>query len=289
MDIVKWRMNYVGNTPWVDASREFGKTPDTWRKRYNRRIRSARRANHDRSRFSENISEGRTLNLKQTGNILVMPDTHIPAMHPDAVGFFKRTANLFGCTQFIHIGDVFDLYAGSRWDKAADSLSLEEELDLAAAMAKDLYATFPKVDMVVGNHDRRLFDAEFNTLGIKYTTPLHSFFGMPDTWTLSHEIRLEMLNGDTTYIVHNPGSGGLTPARTAAAKWMVNVVCGHFHSALGTWGVVGRDKTVYGMNVGCMIDEQSYAFDYTGTKKPVAALGCGVIMANGTFIAVPYN
>ena len=64
---------------------------------------------------------------------------------------------------------------------------------------------------------------------------------------------------------------------------MINVVQGHLHTQCYTEWVVGANFRVFGSQVGCGIDHDSYAMAYAKRgKKP--AIGCAVIIDGQTVI-----
>ena len=61
---------------------------------------------------------------------------------------------------------------------------------------------------------------------------------------------------------------------------MMNTVQGHLHTQCYTEHYVGKKFRVFGTQVGCGIDHDSYAMAYAKYgKKP--AIGCAVILNNG--------
>ena len=64
---------------------------------------------------------------------------------------------------------------------------------------------------------------------------------------------------------------------------MMNTVQGHLHTQCYTQHFVGQNFKVFGMQVGCGIDHDSYAMAYAKRgKKP--AIACGVVLGGKTAI-----
>jgi hypothetical protein len=62
---------------------------------------------------------------------------------------------------------------------------------------------------------------------------------------------------------------------------MMNTVQGHLHTKSYVVNFVGQNYRVFGVQVGCGIDHDSYAMAYCKYgKKP--AIGCSVVLNNGT-------
>ena len=65
----------------------------------------------------------------------------------------------------------------------------------------------------------------------------------------------------------------------------MSTVQGHLHSQAYTEWYVGANFKVFGMQVGCGIDHDSYAMAYAKRgKKP--AIGCGVVIGGHTAINI---
>ena len=63
----------------------------------------------------------------------------------------------------------------------------------------------------------------------------------------------------------------------------MNTVQGHLHTQAYVQHFVGANFKVFGMQVGCGIDHDAYAFAYAKRgKKP--AIGCGVVIGGHTAI-----
>ena len=64
---------------------------------------------------------------------------------------------------------------------------------------------------------------------------------------------------------------------------MQSTVQGHIHTQAHTEWMVGRNFRVFGMQVGCGVDGDSYATAYAKNFKK-QAIGCGVIIGADTAI-----
>jgi len=78
------------------------------------------------------------------------------------------------------------------------------------------------------------------------------------------------------------GEGGT--ARTKAKNDMQSTVQGHIHTQAYAEWMVGRNFRVFGMQVGCGVDGDSYAAAYAKNFKK-QAIGCGVIIGADTAIS----
>jgi hypothetical protein len=95
----------------------------------------------------------------------------------------------------------------------------------------------------------------------------------PETWDFKwyHEI-------DGVRYVHGDGFGGTHAAREAAIINRQSTVIGHHHSNGAIYYVANSKEMIFGMNVGCLIDINAYAFNYARKNKFKPTLGCGVVL-----------
>ncbi len=102
---------------------------------------------------------------------------------------------------------------------------------------------------------------------------MQEILGAPITWSFKwhHEI-------DGVRYVHGDGFGGITAARDGAIVCRQSVVIGHHHSYAGINYVANEKEMIFGMNVGCLIDKDAYAFKYAKKSKFKPTLGCGVVL-----------
>ena len=104
--------------------------------------------------------------------------------------------------------------------------------------------------------------------------------GVPKEWIVGYK---EVLNTPTwdfvdhieiDDILYIHGEGGT--ARTAMRNHNKSVVQGHLH----TQKYIEFNGDMFGMQVGCGIDDKQYAFDYAKYGKK-SAIGCAVVLDNG--------
>lgn len=217
--------------------------------------------------------------------VLVIPDVQIPFEHPDTIPFLKAVEKLTKPDKIIQIGDLIDSHAISDYASDPDGMSAGDELELAKKNLKAFYKAFPKVDVIVGNHDLRLYRLAYK-VGIPKSClrPLDEILEFPKNWKLHEEITID---GVIYEHGHNLGSGmGATAFKKAVDANMNSTVYGHFHSMAGVRWFANKKHLCFAMNVGCLMDTKSYAAAYgkSFTSKPI--LCCGVIQ-NGIPIIIP--
>lgn len=210
-------------------------------------------------------------------NILVIGDTHLPFTHRHYLEFCKQTQKKFKCTTVVHIGDLVDNHSISFHDNDPDGMSPVEEMRLAKKKVAKWVKAFPKVKLVMGNHDPMVARKAF-----KHGLPTETIKDFKDIWKLPKGWEYEYdyyIHGVRFF--HGMGYGGKYAHINAIDKNRCSVVMGHLHSNAGVgWSATEKD-ICFGLAVGCGVDRKSYAFKYGRdfVRKPI--LGCGVITDNG--------
>jgi len=207
-----------------------------------------------------------------TERVLVIGDTHEPFTLDGYMEFVNEQYKKYKCTHIIHIGDLVDNHAVSYHESDPEGMSAGDELDAAIENVAKWYKLFPKMDVILGNHDR-LIMRKASTGGIprRWILDYQDIFGVPG-WNF-----IERVVYNNVQYIH--GEGGT--ARARAKKDMMNTVQGHLHTQAYTEHIVGANFHVFGMQVGCGIDHRSYAMAYAKDYgKP--AIGVGLVLENGT-------
>jgi hypothetical protein len=74
------------------------------------------------------------------------------------------------------------------------------------------------------------------------------------------------------------------PAPNAAKKMLMSVCMGHIHSAGGIKWIASPQRRIFGMDVGCGINDKAYAFAYGKHIITRSILSCGVVLDG-----IPYH
>ena len=216
------------------------------------------------------------LRKHETRNVLVIGDLHEPFCLKQYLNFCVLQYEKYNCSDVVFIGDIIDNHYSSYHETNPDGLSGGDELALAIKKIALWYKAFPKAKVVIGNHDRMVMR--------KSKTG-----NIPMAWIKSYKEVLntegwdfvERWEQDGVQYIH--GEGGT--ARSKCRSDMMNTVQGHLHTQCYTEHYVGKKFRVFGMQVGCGIDHDSYAMAYAKYgKKP--AVACAVILEQGT---IPIN
>lgn len=211
---------------------------------------------------------------RDESRVLVIGDLHEPFCLNGYLKFCKETYAKYNCNRVVFIGDVIDSHFSSFHETDPDGMGAGDELQLAIKKLSRWVETFPVADITIGNHDRIISRKAFSG-GIPkaWIKSFNEVLGAPD-WNF-----VDRLVIDNVQYIH--GEGGTAHAKCRAD--MMSTVQGHLHTQCYTQWFVGAKFKVFGTQVGCGIDHDSYAMAYAKRgKKP--AIGCGVIIGGKTAI-----
>jgi len=216
----------------------------------------------------------------------VIGDTHLPFVHPNYIHFLKDTFKKYGVNQVVHIGDLADHHAMSRFQTETCARGAVDELDLSIETLKEYAKAFPKVRLCFGNHDE-IPKRQAATVNIdeRYLKTLHDVLELPKEWTFEDEFII-----DNVLYKHGTGcGGGKTPYLNTAMKERLSVVIGHYHSKAGCIPMANKRDLIFGLGVGCGIDIQAYSFAYGRHNLDRPVLGCGIVFSATDAIFAPMN
>jgi len=187
----------------------------------------------------------------------IIGDTHCPVMLDGYVDFLKQTFRDWKVTRVVHIGDLVDWAALSFHGTDPDLPSVRHEFDMANKQIKQLVKAFPKVDLLLGNHDVLPYRRAV-AMGLG-SNMLRSFHG-------------------------DQGPQSINAARNQALANFRSTVIGHLHQCGSVSWAVNQDSRVFGMSVGCGVDHHTLAMAYGRAYRFKPFIGCGIVV-DGT---VPY-
>lgn len=210
---------------------------------------------------------------------LVIGDTHFPFVHEKTLDFIYEFAQKNKPQRIIQMGDLYDMYAHSKFPKSLNVYGPEEEENLAVAGAKKMWDTLksisPKAEciQILGNHDIRPVKRTAESLPshehivVKHMKQIMTFDGV----TTIHDHRQEYIVEGIEFL-HGYRSK-LGDHRDFA---MMNAVCGHIHRGGVSYRRV-KGQTLWELNAGFVGDPESKALGYTSQKIADYTLGFGWI------------
>jgi predicted phosphodiesterase len=205
--------------------------------------------------------------------VLVIGDTHFPAVHPSYLNFVQDIAEQYRCNTFVHIGDVVDLHAISRFDALPEAPGAQDEYFQTMKFIKDWYKVFPKLIITEGNHDFRQYrQSRIVNIPARFLKGYNELYGTKK-WNWVTEIVI-----DGVYYFHGTGVSGLHPAYNTMQKMLMSTVMGHIHTAGGIKWRANPARRLFGMDSGCGVDDKHLAFKYGDHLKVRSILSCGVVI-----------
>jgi len=224
-----------------------------------------------RPRLKGNVKKAYLNIIKKENRILVIGDIHEPFSLKEYMKFCKETYEKYNCNKVVFSGDIIDNHYSSYHETDADGLGGLDELELAIRKISNWYKLFPIADVIIGNHDRIIMrKAQTSNIPTKWIREYKEVLNTPN-WNFTDRVVY-----DEVQFIHGEGGTASTKCRAD----MMSTVQGHLHTQCYVQHFVGQNYKIFGMQVGCGIDHDSYAMGYAKRgKKP--AIACGVVI-NGT-------
>jgi predicted phosphodiesterase len=206
--------------------------------------------------------------------ILVIPDTHAPFAHADALDFLRDQRRQLRPDAVVHIGDLGDQLGWCRHGRAPDAPGQADEDRATLAWVGRLTRLFPRVRVCVGNHDLRLTRAA-QRAGIpsRLHSSLAAIYSTPRGWRWADRWVI-----DGVCYQHGDGYSGADCAMKAAKNNRCNTAIGHVHSAAGVRYHANGVDVIWGMSVGCLIDSDAFGLAYAARSAAKPVLGCGMVI-----------
>lgn len=223
------------------------------------------------------------------GKILVISDLHAPYNHQDALDFLRALQKKYSFTNIVNIGDELDYHALSYHDSDPDLHSAGYELHEGRKVMWELETLFPEMTLIDSNHGSLAYrKAKTGGMPHHLIVPYRDAIfaekdelgnldrqGRGDGWRWTDRLVLNVPNSPhpVTFI-----HGIQTDVRNAVRRIHTNVVQGHYH----TQGDVRYEATyngvLWGMTVGCLLDDNSRAFSYNKMIPQRPVMSCGAII-----------
>lgn len=184
----------------------------------------------------------------------IIPDLQEPFAHKDAFDFIKAVFKKYGVTKVVCIGDEVDFHAfAGKFPHDPDGYSPGHELGAAILALEKWYDEYPEVQVCTSNHLDRFYKRAYNA-------------GLPRAAIRSPGDLLEAPKGwkwervhtiDGVRYEHGDSQGGIDAARLLAITNRQSTVIGHHHAHGGVRFIANEESTIFGLNVGCLIDRHA--------------------------------
>jgi len=206
--------------------------------------------------------------------ILIISDLHLPYQHKDAIRFLKEIKKEFKPDFTVNIGDLLDFHAINMHTHDPDLYSAGMELDSSKEYIKQIEDIFPNVTEVDSNHSSLVYRRALKYgMSKQFLKPYGEFLGTRK-WKWVDDLTLTMSNGQRCFFTHGRSVDILKVSQTMG----MSAIQGHYHTKFLISYWANPDSLFFAMNVGCLINQKSMAFNYARNFKTRFILGCGIII-----------
>lgn len=207
--------------------------------------------------------------------VLVISDIHAPYQHKDTLAFLSALADKYMPDRVVQIGDELDFHALSFHDTDPDLDGAGPELKKARKFVAQLEKLFPKMDLLESNHGSLVY-RKAQAAGIPRAAikSYNDILEVGPGWRWHTDLTLKMSN-DRPVFFHHGKSGD---AFKTSLNMSMSAVQGHYHGKLHItyWG--NPLGLYWGMQVGCLIDDDALAYAYNKADLPRPIIGSGIII-----------
>jgi predicted phosphodiesterase len=211
--------------------------------------------------------------------ILALGDLHFPWANVDALSavyaYIEQNPDIDAVVQ---LGDLYDLFAWSRFSRSLNTYSPHEEIERGRAMAEAMWAKIrellPKAQLhqILGNHDiRPLARCMDKAPELEPFIELRKWFEFEGVIT-NHDSKSPLELAGYTFI-----HGHLSRLGDHARTYHRNIVCGHTHRGGCVTMPLGTGTVLTELNAGYLADPASRPMGYLPTKMNPWTTGFGVI------------
>lgn len=221
------------------------------------------------------LVEPKTGRKEDNSRILFISDLHIPYHHPDSFDFLRYLKDKYKPTRVICLGDELDKHSLSYHDSDPDLYSAGHELEVSIAFIQELEEIFPKMDILESNHGSLVWrKAKTNGIPKHYIKSYNDVLGVGKDWRWHFDMTLDLPDGTQCYVHHGKASDVLKLSQQMG----MSAVQGHYHTDLGARFWANPNGLYFGMQCGCLIDRESYAFAYSNVNIKKQLIGTGLII-----------
>ena len=203
----------------------------------------------------------------------IVSDLHEPVSRKGALEFVTDIFEMWDVNEIVFIGDIIDWHGISFHPMEPQCPGVADEYALAKKRIAKWVKAFPKAKVCIGNHDERPTRlAKTVKIPEFMIKPYNELWDAPGwDWQYKHKI-------DRVLYRHGTGCGGIHPAWNLMNRIHQSVVIGHLHARAGIKYSMNSDARLFGMDVGCGIDEKAWQFAYSRDVADRPATSVGVVI-----------
>jgi hypothetical protein len=212
---------------------------------------------------------------EDNSRILFISDMHIPYHHQDTIAFLKHLKAKYNPTRVICLGDEIDGHALSFHDSDPDLPSAGDEIRRSLPVVQEVYKLFPEMDIIESNHGSLVWrKGKANGIPKHYIKSYNEVLGVGTGWKWSYDLTITLPNGQMCYVHHGKSSDVVKLGQQMG----MSAVQGHYHNTFKVdyWG--NPTGLYFGMQCGCLVDDDSLAFSYNNVNIQRPVIGTGLII-----------
>lgn len=211
--------------------------------------------------------------------ILCVSDQHHPYAHPDTVPFLRAIKKKYWAKAKNPIcvigGDEVDFHAISFHETNPDLFSAGDELKTAIARLQPIYRLFPKATVLESNHGALVYRKQvFHGLPRSVFKSYREVLEAPAGWKWVPDLTLKMSDGTSVYMHH----GKISDVTKLSQSMGMSAVQFHFHEKFKVEYWANPTGLYWGLQSACLIDDDSYAFNYNNVNLKRPLIGTPVIV-----------
>ena len=212
---------------------------------------------------------------EDNSRILLISDMHIPFHHPDTLAFLQHLKDKYNPTRVICLGDEVDGHGLSYHEKETEGMSAIDELRASLPVIKEIENMFPIMDILDSNHGSLAY-RKAKTAGIPkhYIKSYRDILQVGEGWNWFFDMTITLPNGNKCYLHHGKSNNVI---KTSQAMSMC-AVQGHFHEGYKVEYWANPNGLFWGMQAGCLINDNVYAFNYNNCNLKRPIIGTGLII-----------
>jgi hypothetical protein len=217
--------------------------------------------------------------------ILFISDMHIPYHKEGMLQFLDTLKTKYDPTRIVCLGDELDKQAMSFHDSDPDLPSAGDELQRSLPVIAELEKMFPVMDLVDSNHGSMVYrKSKHHGIPRRYIRSYNEVLGVGDGWVWHNDLVLDMSEWSKpdVYVHH----GKTSDAIKTSQLYGMNHICGHYHESFSVKYWSTPNGLYWGVNAGCLIDDDALAFAYNNANLKRPIIGTAVVIGGVPILEV---
>ena len=210
--------------------------------------------------------------------VLVIGDPHLPAPDWDLLKEAYEFNKTFKAHRIVCVGDITDQKTWSKYGRDPDDVGNNEEWTKTVKTAQQMAKMFPRMDIIIGNHDIRYFKAA-SLAGVPTQLVRSLAEAIPVKGWKWHDTSKGPLMLDGVGYIHGDEQSGSALAKACFLGHPL--VQGHDHKGILEFAQPPhRKRPLWGLSAGCTADRNGPGMRYA-SKMLRKAFNCFAVVEDG--------